>query len=101
MTVAAAARLRLPPRMVHADVQPWLAQVADVAGGVEIDASPLAQFDSSALAALVELRRRTGGGWQVTGVPDRLRELARLYGVHDLLFADPAPVPTSSAAAAG
>jgi phospholipid transport system transporter-binding protein len=52
----------------------------------------LAQFDSSALAVLLECRRESsalGRGFAVKGLPSRLRELASLYGVAGLLPAAP------------
>jgi phospholipid transport system transporter-binding protein len=53
-----------------------------------VDAAPLARFDSSALAVLLECRRavlQTGRRFAVRGMPARLAELARLYGVTELL----------------
>jgi phospholipid transport system transporter-binding protein len=59
------------------------------AGGVaEIDAAALEQFDSSALAVLLALRRLAraqGAELRVQGLPPRLRELSVLYGVSELL----------------
>jgi phospholipid transport system transporter-binding protein len=55
---------------------------------VDVDASPLQQFDSSALAVLVELHRQAAAGGcalQIGGLPQRLGELARVYGVADLV----------------
>ena len=55
---------------------------------VLIDATALARFDSSALAVLLACRRACigqGKGFAVRNLPPRLRELAGLYGVHDLL----------------
>ncbi len=55
---------------------------------VQVDASKLDQFDSSALAVLLEFRRETqavGKRFVVHGVPLRLKNLAALYGVADLL----------------
>jgi phospholipid transport system transporter-binding protein len=55
---------------------------------VVIDAAPLAHFDSSALAVLLECRRESlagGKSFAVTGMPPRLAELAALYGVAALL----------------
>ena len=52
------------------------------------DASALDRFDSSALAVLLECRREAlalGKSFAVTQLPARLRELATLYGVADLL----------------
>jgi phospholipid transport system transporter-binding protein len=48
----------------------------------------LCEFDSSALAVLLGLRRvliHKGTALRVEGMPQRLRELASLYGVMDLL----------------
>jgi phospholipid transport system transporter-binding protein len=48
----------------------------------------LVAFDSSALAVLLGLRRVVlahGGSLQIRGMTSRLRELASLYGVLDLL----------------
>ncbi len=58
---------------------------------VVIDASPLAQFDTSALAVLLECRRLAaawGKGFSVRQPPPKLEALARLYGVDGLLFVD-------------
>ena len=57
---------------------------------VLLDASDLQNFDSSALAVLLACRReaqRLGRSLQVQGLSERLRELATLYGVLDLLLA--------------
>lgn len=56
------------------------------------DASALAHFDSSALAVLLECRREAlalGKTFSVSHLPARLRELAALYGVAELLPAAP------------
>jgi phospholipid transport system transporter-binding protein len=55
---------------------------------VEIDAHALVQFDSSALGVLVELHRRaaaTRRSCRLVAMPPRLAELARLYGVTELV----------------
>ncbi|MGE0097014.1 MAG: lipid asymmetry maintenance protein MlaB [Hydrogenophaga sp.] len=55
---------------------------------VVLDAAPLREFDSSALAVLLELRRRLqaqGRTLRVEGWPRRLQDLAGLYGVRELL----------------
>lgn len=55
---------------------------------VVIDASALQQFDSSALAVLLACRREAQGAgraFAVKGLPPRLRALAGLYGIGDLL----------------
>jgi phospholipid transport system transporter-binding protein len=64
--------------------QPEPAVVAD-AGGLE-------RFDSSALAVLLECRREAlaaGKTLSISHMPPRLRELATLYGVAQLLPAAP------------
>jgi len=55
---------------------------------VVADAAALGKFDSSALAVLLECRREAlaqGKTFSVTRAPKRLRELATLYGVAELL----------------
>ena len=58
-------------------------------GGVAVaDASALDRFDSSALAVLLDCRREAmalGKTFSVAHLPPRLRELAALYGVAELL----------------
>ena len=57
-----------------------------------VDASSLQTFDSSALAVLLECRRAAqiqGKGFSVRALPQRLRTLAALYGVAELLPAAP------------
>ena len=60
-----------------------------VAGkAVVLDASALTQFDSAALAVLLEFRRETlalGKSFVVQGLPPRLGNLATLYGIDELL----------------
>lgn len=56
------------------------------------DASALSKFDSSALAVLLECRREAlalGKSFSVKQLPERLRALAALYGVAELLPAAP------------
>lgn len=55
---------------------------------VTVDASALTRFDSTALAACLELRRiaaRAGKSLVWQDVPPRLADLARLYGIAELL----------------
>lgn len=57
---------------------------------VVLDASAMLKFDSSALAVLLQCRRealRIGKSFVVQGISLRLRELAALYGIVDLLEA--------------
>jgi phospholipid transport system transporter-binding protein len=59
---------------------------------VVADAGGLSRFDSSALAVLLECRREAlalGKTLSVSRMPPRLRELASLYGVAELLPASP------------
>lgn len=62
------------------------------AGVVSVDASALRQFDSSALAVLLECQRQAvalGRRVELRHAPPRLRQLAGVYGV-EALFAAPA-----------
>jgi phospholipid transport system transporter-binding protein len=55
---------------------------------VVADAAALERFDSSALAVLLECRREAltiGKSFAVARMPQRLRELASVYGVAELL----------------
>ena len=61
-------------------------------GRVCLDLSTLSRFDSAALAVLLELRRRFGGAsgrFVAINPPPKLRGLAEVYGVDELLFGDP------------
>lgn len=61
---------------------------------VEVDASALQAFDTSAVAVLLEAARRAqarGTRCVVCGAPPKLRELARIYGVEELLSFDEGP----------
>ena len=63
---------------------------------VRVDAAALQQFDSSVLAVLLDCRRDVVAmGWQfeVDALPERLRQLATLYGVAELIPAASAGVP--------
>ncbi|MEJ7928495.1 STAS domain-containing protein [Ramlibacter sp. AN1015] len=85
--------LVLPVRVTHEDAAAcarMLAQAvrAQAAPDAVADASALEQFDSSALAVLLECRREAlalGKRFAVRGLPQRLRALAALYGVEALL----------------
>ena len=64
----------------------------DPAPAVVADAAALSHFDSSALAVLLDCRREAlaqGKTFSVKGLPSRLRVLAGLYGVAELLPASP------------
>lgn len=85
--------LKLPNTLLHdqadACLAQWVAQLPpDPKPAVQVDASALLEFDSSALAVLLGLRRLVlshGGTVQIKGMSPRLSELASLYGVLDLL----------------
>ncbi len=56
---------------------------------VIVDAAPLQQLDTSALAVLLELARLAralGREFAVRGVPAKLAALAKLYGVEELIL---------------
>ncbi len=85
--------LLLPSRLTHdLAAAAVLALEAALAGEdgqqVVAEAAALQEFDSSALAVLLACRRRVlaaGKAFSVRNLPDRLRQLAALYGVQDLL----------------
>jgi len=85
--------LKLPVSLLHdqanACLAQWVKQLpAALPSAVALDASALVEFDSSVLAVLLGLRRELvsrGSALQVDSMPQRLRELAALYGVMDLL----------------
>ena len=57
--------------------------------GAVIDASALKEFDSAALAVLLECQRQAQAGgraFSVRQAPPSLLALAKLYGVHTLLL---------------
>jgi phospholipid transport system transporter-binding protein len=74
-----------------------LKQVLQSEGGegpVIVNAAPLQQLDSSALAVLLEIERLAGAwgrAFLVTAAPAKLAALAKLYGV-DVLLLKPEPV---------
>jgi phospholipid transport system transporter-binding protein len=85
--------LVLPAELTHAQAPAccrMLAQAlrSDPGRQAVADASALLHFDSSALAVLLECRREAlalGKTFAVTRLPARLRDLATLYGVAELL----------------
>ena len=88
--------LTLPSDLTHRDAAACLVQSLEQLAAadsvstseLQVDASALQHFDSSALAVLLELRRQAqvrGQSFQVTGMSARLSELASLYGVDELL----------------
>ncbi|HWI84562.1 STAS domain-containing protein [Ramlibacter sp.] len=89
--------LVLPARLTHEQAGPCAQMLAQAMralpeSAVVADAGPLTQFDSSALAVLLDCRREAlalGKSFSVGRLPARLRELATLYGVAELLPAAP------------
>jgi phospholipid transport system transporter-binding protein len=85
--------LVLPAELTHEQAPAccrMLAQAmrADTAPVVVADAGALVRFDSSALAVLLDVRREAlslGKTFAVAHMPPRLRELASVYGVAELL----------------
>lgn len=85
--------LVLPAELTHAQAPAccrMLAQALHKEPGQQAvaDASALRQFDSSALAVLLECRREAlalGKSFAVSQLNPRLRALATLYGVAELL----------------
>lgn len=86
--------MKLPATATLAQANELLRQLGD--DTEVVDASELADFDSSAVALLLEARRRAaarGRALRIEGAPAQLVELARLYGVEELLG-----LPAASAA---
>jgi phospholipid transport system transporter-binding protein len=87
--------LRLPSVLMHPQASACRAELVQAMAGMQdrvvlLDASPLTQFDSSALAVLLACRREAqalGRSLQVQGLSEPLRELATLYGVLEWLQA--------------
>lgn len=84
--------LALPAVLTHAQAGACLEQLCAGAATsgpqVVLEAQALQEFDSSALAVLLELRRaclRLGKQLTIEGAPVRLMHLATLYGVRALL----------------
>jgi phospholipid transport system transporter-binding protein len=87
--------LVLPAELTHAQATASLRMLLQglrtQPGAVVVDATALARFDSSALAVLLECRRESfslGRSFAVRGLPQRLADLAGLYGVAELLHAE-------------
>ena len=86
--------LKLPVVVTHAQAldtaRLLAAKVTSDAADVVLDASALTQFDSSALAVMLQCRREAlaqGKEFAVHGLTPHLAGLAALYGVEDLLKA--------------
>jgi len=85
--------LHLPEILTHAQAGQCRSQLLQAMHATQdrvllLDASGLRQFDSSALAVLLSCRREALAlslQLQLQGLPERLRELASLYGVQTWL----------------
>jgi len=85
--------LRLPQTLLHDTATATLAEMlaavrVEPSASIAVDASALQRFDSTALAVLLELRRaalQVGKTLALQGMPQRLRDLADLYGIAELL----------------
>ncbi|MRD47161.1 STAS domain-containing protein [Caenimonas koreensis] len=87
----------LPSQITHEEAAACCRMLAQglrsqTEAAVVADAGGLERFDSSALAVLLEIRREAaalGKTLSISRMPARLRELATLYGVAQLLPAAP------------
>lgn len=85
--------LILPPELTHRQACACLRLLLQGLQALQgprlvVDAGPLAVFDSSALAVLLECRREAlnqGKDFAVKGLPAGLASMADLYGVDGLL----------------
>lgn len=85
--------LVVPTQLTHADAAACSRMLAQALRNESqqqavVDAKPLQVFDSSALAVLLECRREAlalGKTFAVANMPPRLRDLAGVYGVTELL----------------
>ncbi len=88
--------LVLPADITHANARTCAHMLAQalraLPQAVVVDASGLQKFDSSSIAVLLECRREAqllGKSFSVRNLPARLRALAALYGIAELLPAAP------------
>jgi phospholipid transport system transporter-binding protein len=85
------ATMALPAQLTMQDAQQALAQLQrwlETEPEPRLDASALQTLDTAALALLLELQRQAaaaGKRLQLTGAPPKLAQLARLYGVAELI----------------
>jgi phospholipid transport system transporter-binding protein len=89
-----ATTLKLPSTLLQDQAQAVTNGLTDVLSKVlrpgslaVIDASDLNHFDSSALAVLLTCQRLSaslGGTLLITGLPERAKNLAKVYGVSEL-----------------
>ena len=85
--------LVLPSELTHLQANACLQMLvqglkSQSGSAVVVDGAGLQRFDSSALAVLLELRREClgrGRSLSISAMPVRLRDLAGLYGIGELL----------------
>jgi len=80
--------MKLPPTLTLDQAAAVGATLPADGSASVIDASALREFDTSALALLLQAKRlaqAAGRGFEVHGAPPKLQQLAQLYGVHELL----------------
>jgi len=83
--------IALPVRLTIADAKATLERLVPAlaaAGDAVIDASPLKEMDTSAVAVLLDCQRQAqaaGRPLRIVGAPAKLVDLAKLYGVDSLL----------------
>jgi phospholipid transport system transporter-binding protein len=87
----------LPAVLTHAEASATahaLVAAVQAQPKLQVDASALQQFDSSALAVLLAGMREAlvrGGRLQVQGLPARARSLVQVYGLTEVLQLPPVP----------
>jgi phospholipid transport system transporter-binding protein len=85
--------ITLPARATHDAMAAFAreaaaAVAAEPGGKVVVDVAGLTEFDSSALAVLLECRRHAldaGKAFAVSGLSGRMSQLATVYGVAELI----------------
>ena len=88
---SSSAALALPAVLTMGEARQTMAQLATALPAVAsatIDASTLQTLDTAAIAVLLQCRRlaaAAGKPLKITAAPDKLGQLARLYGVEALL----------------
>ena len=95
MTTFTHTSVALPAVLMQAQAQSVTDELATLlsscmceGGEAVLDASALTQFDSSALAVILACRRAVlarGAQLRVTGLPERARALAKVYGLSTLI----------------
>ena len=91
------ASIALPATLTLADASATLAGLLEAIAADPapvLDATGLQTLDSAAVAVLLQCRRTAlaaGKALQIVGAPPKLAQLAQLYGVDELIAAQPSP----------